>query len=78
MVGTTRAFISVTVSVRLPTAAEYALAVDKEHRWLPMLAPRVPLRIPTPLAKGEPAEGFGFHWSVCEWIDGGPARLRRR
>jgi aminoglycoside phosphotransferase (APT) family kinase protein len=63
------------MSVRLPTAAEYALAVDKEHRWLPMLAPRVPLRIPTPLAKGEPDEGFGFHWSVYEWIDGDPADI---
>lgn len=63
------------MSVRLPTAAEYALAVDKEHRWLPMLAPRVPLRIPTPLAKGEPDEGFGFHWSVYEWIDGEPAGI---
>jgi aminoglycoside phosphotransferase (APT) family kinase protein len=41
--------------VRLPSAAEYALAVDKEHRWLPSLAPRLPLPIPVPLAKGEPA-----------------------
>ena len=31
------------MSVRLPSAAEYALAVDKEHRWLPALAPRLPL-----------------------------------
>jgi aminoglycoside phosphotransferase (APT) family kinase protein len=61
------------MSVRLPTAGEYALAVEKEHRWLPILAPRVPLRIPVPLAKGEPDEGFGFHWSVYEWIDGDPA-----
>jgi hypothetical protein len=38
------------MSVRLPTAGEYALAVDKEHRWLPMLAPRVPLWI-----DGDPA-----------------------
>lgn len=36
--------------VRLPSAAEYALAVDKEHRWLPALAPRLPLPIPAPLA----------------------------
>jgi aminoglycoside phosphotransferase (APT) family kinase protein len=63
------------MSVRLPTAGEYALAVDKEHRWLPAIAPRVPLRIPTPLAKGEPDEGFAFHWSVYEWIDGEPARI---
>jgi aminoglycoside phosphotransferase (APT) family kinase protein len=61
--------------VRLPTAKEYALAVDKEHRWLPVLAPRLPLRIPVPLAKGRPDEGFGFNWSVYEWIDGDPLDL---
>src|SRR5258708_8585464 len=40
------------MSARLPSASEYALAVDKEHRWLPALAPQLPLPIPTPLAKG--------------------------
>ncbi|MER7006216.1 aminoglycoside phosphotransferase family protein [Dactylosporangium sp. NPDC000555] len=63
------------MSVRLPTAQEYALAVDKEHRWLPILAPRVPLPISKPLAMGEPGDGFAFHWSVYEWIDGDPAGI---
>ena len=63
------------MSVRLPTAREYAMAVDKEHRWLPVIAPRVPLRIPTPLAKGVPGEGFRFSWSVYEWIDGSPGAV---
>lgn len=58
------------MSVRLPTAREYALAVDKEHRWLPVFAPRVPLRVPTPLAMGKPDEEFAFPWSVYAWIDG--------
>lgn len=62
------------MSIRLPTAAEYALAVPKEHRWLPVIADRVPLPVPVPLAQGEPGEGFRFHWSVYEWIDGVPAR----
>ncbi|WP_426503862.1 aminoglycoside phosphotransferase family protein [Dactylosporangium sp. McL0621] len=61
------------MSVRLPTAREYALAVDKEHRWLPMLAQHVPVPIPRPLAKGAPGAGFAFPWSVYEWIDGEPA-----
>jgi aminoglycoside phosphotransferase (APT) family kinase protein len=63
------------LSVRLPTAREYALAVDKEHRWLPTFASRVPLPIPVPVARGVPADGYRFDWSVYEWIDGEPARI---
>lgn len=64
-------------SVRLPSAAEYALAVDKEHRWLPALAARLPLPIPEPLAKGEPGAGYPFAWSVYGWLDGEPASAGR-
>ena len=42
--------------VRMPSAAGYAGQVAKEHKWLPKLAPSLPLPIPTPLAVGEPAE----------------------
>ncbi|CEG57282.1 aminoglycoside phosphotransferase family protein [Legionella fallonii] len=56
--------------VRMPSDAEYALQVDKEQRWLPKLAPKLPLPIPTPLALGEPAVEYPWHWSVYQWIDG--------
>jgi aminoglycoside phosphotransferase (APT) family kinase protein len=65
------------MSVRLPSAAEYALAVDKEHRWLPVLARQLPLPVPVPLAQGEPGAGYPFAWSVCPWLDGEPARVER-
>lgn len=39
--------------VRMPSAAEYEAQVEKEHRWLPKLAPFLPLPIPVPLAMGE-------------------------
>ena len=58
------------MSVRLPSAGQYALQVDKEHRWLPILAGRLPLPIPEPLAKGAPARGFPRQWSVYRWLDG--------
>ncbi|MEV7623196.1 aminoglycoside phosphotransferase family protein [Actinoplanes sp. NPDC089786] len=61
------------MSVRLPSAAEYAQAVAKEHRWLPALAPHLPLPIPTPLACGQPGAGYPFVWSVYGWVDGSPA-----
>jgi aminoglycoside phosphotransferase (APT) family kinase protein len=65
------------MSVRLPSAAEYAQAVDKEHRWLPALARQLPLPIPAPLAKGEPGADYPYSWSVYQWLDGEPASADR-
>ena len=58
------------MSVRLPSAESYSAQVAKEHRWLPVLAPLLPLTIPAPLAMGAPADGYPWHWSVHRWIEG--------
>ncbi len=34
------------LAVRLPSADVYVPQVEKEHRWLPILAPQLPLPIP--------------------------------
>lgn len=65
------------MTVRLPSAAAYSLQVEKEQRWLPKLAPFLPLPIPTPLAMGEPGEGYPWHWSVYRWIEGETAKNAR-
>ena len=57
-------------AVRLPRIPSAARHVDTQQRWLPQLAPLLPLPIPVPLAKGAPDEGFPFPWSVCRWVDG--------
>ena len=59
--------------MRLPSGDWYALQVEKEQRWLPLLAPQLPLPIPTPVAKGVPGEGYPYPWSVYRWLDGEPA-----
>jgi aminoglycoside phosphotransferase (APT) family kinase protein len=61
--------------VRLPSAEGYALQVDKEQRWLPVLAPQLPLPIPTPVARGVPDEGYPYAWSVLRWLEGEPASV---
>ncbi|QGN35752.1 phosphotransferase [Microlunatus sp. Gsoil 973] len=61
------------MSVRLPSAEPYALAVQKEQRWLPVLAPRLPLPIPVPLGHGSPTEEYPHPWSVYGWLPGQPA-----
>jgi aminoglycoside phosphotransferase (APT) family kinase protein len=64
--------------VRLPRVQRAAGArVDKEHEWLPRLAPHLPLAVPVPLAKGMPAEGYPWRWSVSRWIEGEPATIER-
>lgn len=64
------------LSVRLPSAQAYAGQVEKEHRWLPRLAPLLPLPIPVPLAMGVPANGYPWHWSVYRWLEGENATIK--
>jgi aminoglycoside phosphotransferase (APT) family kinase protein len=63
--------------VRLPSAADYSVQMEKEHRWLPKLAPLLPLPISTPLAIGEPAGGYPWRWSIYRWIEGDTAAPER-
>jgi aminoglycoside phosphotransferase (APT) family kinase protein len=58
------------MAVRLPRVGWAADDVDKEQRWLPALAPRLPLEVPIPLAKGAPGEGYPWGWTICRWIEG--------
>ncbi len=62
---------------RLPRIDWAVGQVEKEHQWLPKLAPFLPLDIPTPLAMGAPAEGYPWHWSVYRWLEGENATLER-
>lgn len=62
-----------TMSIRMPSAARYAAQVEKEHRWLPRLAPALPLPIPAPLAMGQPGAGYPWPWSIYRWLPGTPA-----
>lgn len=44
----------------------------KERRWLPVLASRLPLPIPTPVRSGAPSERFPKIWTVMTWVEGTP------
>ncbi|MGH3373101.1 MAG: aminoglycoside phosphotransferase family protein [Actinoallomurus sp.] len=58
------------MSVRLPRLPRWIGQVEREQRWLPWLAPQLPLPVPVPLARGVAAEGYPFPWSVYRWLDG--------
>jgi aminoglycoside phosphotransferase (APT) family kinase protein len=57
---------------RLPRVAEWAPDLDREWRWLPELAPRLPLRVPEPVGRGRPGGSYPFSWTIYGWIDGQP------
>jgi aminoglycoside phosphotransferase (APT) family kinase protein len=56
--------------VRLPRTQRTAALVGKEVEWLPRLTPLLPVDVPLPLAKGMPAEGYPWAWSVNRWLEG--------
>ncbi|MEU8679028.1 aminoglycoside phosphotransferase family protein [Streptomyces sp. NPDC048560] len=58
------------MAVRLPRVPRAAGQVAKEQRWLPRLAPHLPLAVPVPLGLGEPGEEYGLPWSVYGWLEG--------
>ncbi|MFJ2746264.1 aminoglycoside phosphotransferase family protein [Streptomyces sp. NPDC087440] len=58
------------MALRLPRGDWAAGQAVKEHRWLPRIAPSLPLAVPVPLALGEPDGSYSYHWSVARWLDG--------
>lgn len=58
------------LAVRLPSAAGYAAGIEKEQRWLPVIAQHTPLPVPAPVAIGAPGRGYPFAWSVNRWMPG--------
>ncbi|WP_345348143.1 aminoglycoside phosphotransferase family protein [Actinoallomurus liliacearum] len=58
--------------VRMPRTERAPDLQRKERRWLPVLAPRLPLPVPTPVRIGEPCARFPRLWSVMTWVSGEP------
>lgn len=56
--------------VRMPSAERYTPQIKKEHQWLPILAPLLPLPIPIPVVIGEPSSDYPWHWSIYRWLEG--------
>jgi aminoglycoside phosphotransferase (APT) family kinase protein len=62
------------LAVRLPWATGDSDALlRKEHAWVPVLAPRLPLAVPVPRRIGEPTARFPRPWLITTWVPGTPA-----
>ncbi|MDH4280645.1 MAG: aminoglycoside phosphotransferase family protein [Acidimicrobiia bacterium] len=58
--------------VRLPRRAVAIGLVLSEQRWLPQLAPHLPIPVPVPIFAGLPSPLFDRPWSIVPWFDGEP------
>jgi aminoglycoside phosphotransferase (APT) family kinase protein len=58
--------------VRMPVYADAAGQAVRDARWLPVLAPHLPVDVPVPVAVGEPDDTYPFAWSVVPWLPGEP------
>ncbi|WP_217255063.1 aminoglycoside phosphotransferase family protein [Streptomyces sp. AC602_WCS936] len=60
------------LAVRVPRTERAPDLQRKERRWLPVLAPRLPLPVPEPVRIGEPSARFPKPWTVMTWVPGEP------
>jgi aminoglycoside phosphotransferase (APT) family kinase protein len=60
------------LAVRLPRRPLAVPLLAHELRWLPVLAPRLPLPVPAVVRTGVPGSGYPWPWSVHRWIPGEP------
>jgi aminoglycoside phosphotransferase (APT) family kinase protein len=63
------------LALRLPRRGAGARLMLHEQRWLPQLAPRLPLQAPAPLRVGVPDDDYPYPWSVVPWFEGETADL---
>ncbi len=56
--------------IRLPRQPGGSATIEKEARWLPHIAPLLPVSVPEVVVVGEPDLGYPERWSVVRWIDG--------
>ena len=57
--------------VRLPRVERrWARGLQKELKWLPVLAPGFTLQVPEPVGVGRPTAEYPFTWAIFRWIEG--------
>lgn len=63
------------LSVRLPRRKLAATLIENEQTWLPLLADKLTIPVPTPYRIGKPTQSYPWRWSVLPWLPGKPADL---
>jgi aminoglycoside phosphotransferase (APT) family kinase protein len=61
--------------VRVPRQPGATATLEKEQRWLPFVAPELPVAVPEVLAVGDPIPDYPQRWSVVRFLEGSPPPL---
>lgn len=64
-----------SLAIRITRRAVAVNLHQHEQRWLPVLAPGLPLPVPAPVIVGVPGAGFPWPWSVVPWFEGDVAAV---
>lgn len=62
-------------AVRIPRRKVAVDLILNEQKWLPIIAPWLPIAVPRPVGIGVPSDLFPWSWSVVEWIPGATADI---
>jgi aminoglycoside phosphotransferase (APT) family kinase protein len=63
------------LAVRLPRRVATTKLIEHEQKWLPQLAPLLPIPVPAPVRTGQPADNYPARWSIVPWLKGRNADL---
>ncbi|UZN05056.1 aminoglycoside phosphotransferase family protein [Cellulomonas sp. S1-8] len=58
------------LALRFPVRELSSTLIEREQRWLPVLAPLLPVAVPRPVRDGRPGLGYPWTWSVVPWLAG--------
>lgn len=56
--------------IRMPSGPDYVAQIEKENKWLPILAKNISLPITKPIALGMPNRDYPYPWAINEYIPG--------
>lgn len=61
--------------VRLPRRQVGEASICREQKYLPDIAPRLPITVSLPVRTGKPDCGYPWHWHITLWIEGESADI---
>ncbi len=64
-----------SLALRLPRRDAAAQLILHEQRWLPELAPGLPIDVPAPVRVGSADLDYPYAWSVVPWFEGATANV---